>query len=596
MKACTLSHSKTIFHSDLVISRVNIHLTPRPLPPGPVCDSMFFPLHQLHLSLYKKKYSFLVGLPQPQLTHSTPLYHRLHQTFFCTLSLSRPSAMIAALLFSLSLFSALAPSLSQRPRDVRINCGSTEKSTIDGVEWLPDTGYISSGTPKNVTTKDLLRTLATVRTFPLKNNLFKKFCYEIPVVPDRTTKYMVRTAYFYGEIGGYSNPRPPVFDQIVDGTLWAVVNTTEDYMNGNFIYYEGIFKPTGKNLSVCLAANTYTDSDPFISSLEVVPLWDQLYNSTDFHTYALSLVARHSFGFRGSIIKYPDDQFDRYWVPFGESNSPSLSSENVSVPGIWNLPPVRVFQTRLTKEQPEPLLLMWPPAYLPNSTYYVALYFADDRVSTSSRMFDITINGITYYNNLSVTPAGVVVFANQWPLSGLTNIALTPSTGSSIGPLINAGEVFQVLTVGGKTLARDVVAMEGLKKSFQNPPVDWNGDPCLPRQYSWTGVTCSEGPRIRIVTLNMTGMGLSGLISPYISKMTALTTILLGNNSLSGTIPDLSSLKGLTILHLEDNRLGGHIPPLLGNLKNLRELFVYNNNLTGQVPSNISGKPGLDLR
>ncbi|CAI9770982.1 unnamed protein product [Fraxinus pennsylvanica] len=489
--------------------------------------------------------------------------------------------MIAAFLFILSLFSALSPSHSQRPTDIRIDCGATEKSTIDGIEWLPDTGYISSGTPKNVMTKDLLQTLATVRTFPLKNNLFKKFCYEIQVVLGRTTKYMVRTTYFYGGIGGDSNPRPPVFDQIVDGTLWAVVNTTEDYMNGNSAYYEGIFKPTGKNLSVCLAANTFTDSDPFISSLEVVPLWDQLYNSTDFNTYALSLVARHSFGFSGSIIKYPDDQFDRYWEPFGESNSPSLSSENVSVSGIWNVPPVRVFTTRLAKEQPEPLVLMWPPASLPNSTYYIALYFADDRVSTSSRMLDITINGITYYNNLSLTPTGVVVFASQWPLSGLTNLTLTPSTGSNIGPLINAGEVFQMLTVGGKTLARDVVAIESLKQSFHNPPVDWNGDPCLPRQYSWTGVTCSEGPRIRIVTLNLTGMGLSGLISPNISKMTALTTI---------------SLKGLEILHLEDNRLGGQIASLLGNLKNLRELFVYNNNLTGQVPSNIAGKPGLNLR
>ncbi|KAL2469928.1 Leucine-rich repeat (LRR) family protein [Abeliophyllum distichum] len=502
--------------------------------------------------------------------------------------------MIAAFLFLLSLFSALSPSLSQPPRGVRIDCGATEQSTIDGIEWLPDAGYVSSGTPKNITTEVLLQTLTTVRTFPFKNNLFKKFCYEIPV--DRTRKYMVRTTYFYGGSDGYINVRPPVFDQIVDGTLWAVVNTTEDYMDGNSTYYEGIFKPTGKILSVCLAANTYTDSDPFISALEVVLLWDQLYNSTDFNTYALSLVARHSFGFRGSKIRYPDDQFDRYWVPFGESSSPSSSSEIFSTSGIWNLPPVRVFQTRLTKAQPEPLVLMWPPASLPSSTYYISLYFADDRVSASSRMLDITINGITYYNNLSVTPAGVVVFANQWPLSGLTNLTLTPSPGSSIGPLINAGEIFQMLPIGGKTLARDVIAMESLKESFHYPPVDWNGDPCLPRQYSWTGVTCSEGPRIRIVTLNLTSMGLSGSISPKIAKMTALTTILLGNNSLSGTIPDLSSLKGLEILHLEDNRLGGQIPPSLGNLKNLRELFLYNNNLTGQVPSSIAGKPNLDLR
>ncbi|KAL0393098.1 UNVERIFIED_CONTAM: hypothetical protein Sradi_2532600 [Sesamum radiatum] len=78
--------------------------------------------------------------------------------------------------------------------------------------------------------------------------------------------------------------------------------------------------------------------------------------------------------------------------------------------------------------------------------------------------------------------------------------------------------------------------------------------------------------------------------------MTALNSILLGNNSLTGTIPDLSSLKGLEILHLENNRLGGMIHPSLGNLRNLRELFLQNNNLTGQVPSNLAQKPGLTLR
>lgn len=70
-------------------------------------------------------------------------------------------------------------------------------------------------------------------------------------------------------------------------------------------------------------------------------------------------------------------------------------------------------------------------------------------------MVDISINGITYYSNLNVISAGVAVFANLWPLSGITNLTLTSSTGSSLGPLINGGEVFQVLPSGGKTLARD---------------------------------------------------------------------------------------------------------------------------------------------
>lgn len=372
------------------------------------------------------------------------------------------------------------------------------------------------------------------------------------------------------------------------------MNTTDDFLQGLSSYYEGVFVATGKSISVCIAANTYTDSDPFISALELVLLADSLYNSTNFSTSGLSLVARHSFGYNGSIIGYPDDLFDRYWEPFGENNPTMASGRNVSVSGFWNLPPLKIFETKLTTSQPVPLEFKWPPTSLPNSSYYIALYFADDR-NSSSRVFNISINDIIYYQDLNVTSAGVVVFANQWPLVGLTKITLNPAAGSSIGPLINAGEVFEELILGGKTLTRDVIALEQVKKSFQNPPTDWNGDPCLPSQYSWTGVTCSGGPRIRVVALNLTSMGLSGSLSPNLANLTALSDIWLGNNSLSGTVPDVSPLKRLERLHLEDNQLSGEIPPSLGNINSLRELFLQGNNLTGQVPNNLI-KAGLNLK
>jgi len=53
----------------------------------------------------------------------------------------------------------------------------------------------------------------------------------------------------------------------------------------------------------------------------------------------------------------------------------------------------------------------------------------------------------------------------------------------------------------GNILFSTVIALQRVKESLRNPPLDWSGDPCVPRQYSWTGITCSEGPRIRIVTL-----------------------------------------------------------------------------------------------
>ncbi|GKC68216.1 probable LRR receptor-like serine/threonine-protein kinase, partial [Tanacetum coccineum] len=60
--------------------------------------------------------------------------------------------------------------------------------------------------------------------------------------------------------------------------------------------------------------------------------------------------------------------------------------------------------------------------------------------------------------------------------------------------------------------------------------------------------------------------------------------------------PDLSTLKMLNTIHLEDNQFNGPIPSSLGNIDRLQELFLQNNNLTGQVPSSLTGKPGLNLR
>ncbi|KAG2721741.1 hypothetical protein I3760_02G095700 [Carya illinoinensis] len=490
-------------------------------------------------------------------------------------------------------FSLLSLSLSQPPplKGLLIDCGATAGSIIDGRAWLSDAGFISAGTPKNLTTPVLNPILSTLRSFPFTNNLRKKFCYDVPVY--RNAKYLIRTTYFYGGINGRDSP--PVFDQIVDGTFWSVVNTTEDYANGMSSYFEGVFVAHGKTMSLCIAPNTYTDSDPFITALEFLIVGDSLYNSTDFGKYGLRLVGRHAFGLSGPIIRYPDDHFNRFWEPFEGTYSTPTENRNVSVSAFWNLPPLKIFERALTTTKVQPIELSWPPVSLPNSTYYIALYFADDR-KWSSRVFDVKINNVSYYLNLNVTPAGACVFAARWPLAGAVKITLTPAVGSNIGPLINAGEVFEVLVLGGRTTTRDVIALEKVKDSLKNPPLDWNGDPCLPRQFSWTGILCSEGPQIRVIALNLTNMGLSGSLSPTISKMTALTDIWLGYNSLTGSIPDLSSMKMLKILHLENNQLSGEIPPSLGAIDGLRELFLQNNNLTGLVPKNLEGKPGLNLK
>ncbi|KAG4131514.1 hypothetical protein ERO13_D09G216700v2 [Gossypium hirsutum] len=508
--------------------------------------------------------------------------------------MSTPSFLLS---LSFLFLSFLSISLSQQPpKGYLIDCGATSKTAIDDREWLPDEDFISTGSSKNLTVPRLIPTFSTVRSFPLQNNLRRKFCYTARVY--KGARYLIRTAYYYGGVNGVNFPSPPVFDQIVDGTFWRVVNTTEDYRKGSTSSYEAVFEAKGTTMSVCIASNTYTESDPFISSLEMLLLGDSLYNTTNFDSYALSLVARHSFGHNRSVISYPDDLFDRYWEPYAENVSVIASNNTPSVSGFWNIPPSKIFESALSTDQLEPLELRWPPLSLPNSTYYIALYFADHRDSmlSGSRVLHIHINEVRYISNLEVTSAGAAVFATRWPLEGQTKITLSSAANSNASPLINAGEIFDILRLGGRTHTRDVIALNAMKSSLRNPPLDWNGDPCLPLNYTWTGITCFEGERIRVVTLNLTSMGLSGSLSSSIANLTALTGIWLGNNSLSGTIPNLSSLRLLEVLHLEDNQFNGDIPSSLGEVRSLRELFLQNNNLTGRIPDSLVGKPGLDLR
>lgn len=180
-----------------------------------------------------------------------------------------------------------------------INCGGTNEVTVDSLKYIPDGNYIKVGSVATINKPDLLPTLSTLRYFT--NTLSKKYCYSFPVI--KGNKYLVKTVYYYGGFDG--GKQPPVFDQIVEGTRWSIVNTTEDYAKGLSSYYEVVISAShGKRLSVCLARNQHTgSSSPFISALEVKSLDNSLYNPTDFSKYALVTVSRHAFGSE-DIIRY----------------------------------------------------------------------------------------------------------------------------------------------------------------------------------------------------------------------------------------------------------------------------------------------------
>lgn len=111
-------------------------------------------------------------------------------------------------------------------------------------------------------------------------------------------------------------------------------------------------------------------------------------------------------------------------------------------------------------------------------------------------------------------------------------------------------------------------------------------DPC-----NWDIVVCENN---RVVHLFLTNYNLDGTIPDLDLEM--LRSLKLGNNSLSGQVPDFSKLPSLLKLNLSNNNLIGQIPDF-GHLPNLEELDLSNNRLLGVVPdfSQLKKLEELDL-
>lgn len=169
-------------------------------------------------------------------------------------------------------------------------------------------------------------------------------------------------------------------------------------------------------------------------------------------------------------FSYPDDNYNRFWQPFKDENPFVSSQSNVTPSTFWNIPPKKAFSSALTTSKGKNLTLNWPPFPLPTGLYYIALYLQDNRSPSaySWRVLDIYVNGQKFYQNINVTDTGLSVVGTEWPLEGKTEISMVPAADSPVGPLINAGEVFQILPFGRRTVTRDGILFVCLSvlKSF----------------------------------------------------------------------------------------------------------------------------------
>nr|QAS62467.1 LRR receptor-like serine/threonine-protein kinase [Sedum alfredii] len=121
-----------------------------------------------------------------------------------------------------------------------------------------------------------------------------------------------------------------------------------------------------------------------------------------------------------------------------------------------------------------------------------------------------------------------------------------------------------------------------IKKTY-NMTRKWRGDPCV--NSSWDGVSCSTSKVPRIVSLNLSSSGLTGVIITSIFNLTALENLDLSYNYLIGPIPEfLARMPSLKFLNLAGNNLSGSVPKSLLNKSISGALVLRLDNNTNLCP------------
>ena len=113
--------------------------------------------------------------------------------------------------------------------------------------------------------------------------------------------------------------------------------------------------------------------------------------------------------------------------------------------------------------------------------------------------------------------------------------------------------------------ARDRLQDGGARLNwFERTPID-----------RWQGITLGGTP-LRVTEVDLNRMGLSGTVPAELGDVDRLTKLNLRSNDLSGAIPaSLGNLRYLEVLNLHSNMLNGEIPNLSGTV--LQELYLTNN-------------------
>ncbi|OEL26034.1 putative LRR receptor-like serine/threonine-protein kinase [Dichanthelium oligosanthes] len=364
---------------------------------------------------------------------------------------------------------------------ISIDCGLPgTASYVDDttkLAYVPDAAFIDdAGSNHNISTEYITPTLSrryrNVRSFPDG----ARHCYTLrSIVPG--LKYLLRATFKYGNYDGLG--QPPIFDLYIGVNFWSMANITDA---NSVLLLEAIVLVPDDFVQVCLV-NTGSGT-PFISGLDLRPLKSTLYPQAN-ATQGLVLLGRMNFGPTNTtaIIRYPDDPHDRVWIPWVDtatwnSVSTTLRVEDTSNDDIFEVP-TKVMQTAITpRNASQNIEFFWDPEPQPKDPtpgYIANMHFSELQLlpGNALRQFYINLNGKPWYPE-AFTPTYLVSDStyNSNPSRGFPhyNISINATANSTLPPMINAVEIFSVIsTTNVGTDSQDGPASNSVKPQNETP-------------------------------------------------------------------------------------------------------------------------------
>ncbi|KAF2609933.1 hypothetical protein F2Q70_00007788 [Brassica cretica] len=437
---------------------------------------------------------------------------------------------------------------------ISLDCGlpsneSPYKGNYTGLWFYSDEKFAQGGKSGRVRENPVgyAKQYNTLRYFPdgIRN------CYNLSV--EKGLRYVVRATFAYGNYDGLR--REPVFDLHFGPNLWATI----DLQNVNGTSKDMLHVATSNSMQICLVKTGETN--PLISSLELRPMRNDSYV---IKSGSLNLNRHYYLSDSSSQIRYSNDVYDRIWVPFFMKEWTQIStSQTVGNSNGLEIPEIALQTAATPTNSSAPLTIQWTSEN-PDEKYYYYAHFAEieDLQANETREFNVTWNGIHSYGPFVPRRRLINTIFTQAPITCngvMCRFELIRTNKSTRPPLLNALEVYTVIQFPqSETDESDVGAIKSITNTYALSRITWQGDPCVPQEFRWDGLNCSNTNMSmppRITALNLSSSGLAGTIAAAIQNLTQLETLNLSRNNLSGSIPQVLQREGLQLLFEGNPRL-----------------------------------------